>query len=220
MQDIVIVGAGGLGKDIQWVLERINSRGAVWNIAGYIDDAIAPGTLVDDRPILGTVDWLAGCDRETAVVCAVANAKTRRRIIRKLEQNKRLTFPNIIDPSVVMSGRVAMGRGNVMLAGNIVSVDIRIGDFCIINAACTVGHDDILHSYVTLYPGVNVSGCVEICEETEIGTGSHIIQGLRINSGVIAGAGAVIIHELPPECTAVGNPAKPVKYHTEDARKQ
>ena len=216
MTDIVIVGAGGLGKDVQWLLERINEIEETWNILGYVDDGIKAGSLVDDLPILGAVDYLLEYKKELAVVCAVASVKTRHRIIKKLEQNAKLVFPNIIDPSALLSKRIKMGRGNIILAGNILSVDIRMEDFCIFNADCTIGHDVVMESYVTVYPSANISGCVEIGHETEIGTGCHIIQGIKVGSGTIVGAGAVVIRELPSCCTAVGNPAKPIKHYSVD----
>ena len=216
MTDIIIVGAGGLGKDVQWLLERINETEETWNILGYVDDGIEAGSLVDDLPILGSVDYLLQYEETLAVVIAIASTKVRRHIYEKLEQNEKLVFPNVVDPSAVLSKRIKMGKGNIVLAGNILSVDIQLGDFCIFNADCTIGHDVVMESYVTVYPSANVSGCVEIRHETEIGTGCHIIQGIKIGSSTIVGAGAVVIGELPSCCTAVGNPAKPVKYRTRD----
>lgn len=66
---------------------------------------------------------------------------------------------------------------------------------------------------VTLYPSVNVSGNTFLEESVEMGTGSQIIQGLRIGEGTIIGAGAVVVRDLPGRCTAVGIPAKPIKFH-------
>jgi acetyltransferase-like isoleucine patch superfamily enzyme len=57
-----------------------------------------------------------------------------------------------------------------------------------------------------------VSGTTCLGECVEMGTGSQIIQGLRVGEGTIVGAGAVVIKELPRECTAVGSPAKPIKF--------
>ena len=216
MTDIIIVGAGGLGKDVQWLLERLNEIKETWNILGYVDDGIKAGSLVDDLPILGAVDYLLQCEEPLAVVIAIASAKVRRNIVGKLKQNDKLVFPNVIDPSALLSKRIKMGKGNIVLAGNILSVDIQLGDFCIFNADCTIGHDVVMESYVTVYPSANISGCVEVCHETEIGTGCHVIQGIKIGSSTIIGAGAVVINELPSCCTAVGNPAKPIKYHSRD----
>ena len=110
-----------------------------------------------------------------------------------------MVIPNIIDPSVRMSERITMGKGNIVCAGNILTVDITLGDFNIINLDCTVGHDAVLHSYVTVYPSVNISGCVEVGEASELGTGSHIIQGVKIGSHAIVGAGSVVIREIPSD---------------------
>ena len=63
------------------------------------------------------------------------------------------------------------------------------------------------------YTSVNVSGNTLLGECVEMGTGSQIIQGQSVGDGTIVGAGAVVVKELPKECTAVGIPAKPIKFH-------
>lgn len=213
MKNIVIIGAGGFGREVQWLLERMNEKEKQWNLLGYIDDGVTVGTIVDDLPVLGDITYLNETKEPLAVVCAVGSSKTRKKIIDKIINNENLEFPNVIDPSVQMSERICMGKGNIVCAGNILTVDIKIGDFNIINLDCTVGHDAVLHSYVTVYPSVNISGCVEADNETELGTGSHIIQGIHIGENTIIGAGSVVIREMPANCTAVGSPAKPIKFH-------
>lgn len=66
---------------------------------------------------------------------------------------------------------------------------------------------------MTLYPSVNVSGNVHIGECCEIGIGSNIIQGKKIGTEIIVGAGSVVIKDIPSQCTAVGVPAKPIKIN-------
>lgn len=215
MKNIVIIGAGGFGREVQWLLERINEKEKQWNILGYIDDGVTVGTIVDGLPVLGDITYLRETKEPLAVVCAVGSSKTRKKIIDKIIDNENLEFPNVVDPSVQMSKRICMGTGNIICAGNILTVDIKIGNFNIINLDCTVGHDVVLHSYVTVYPSVNISGCVEAGNETELGTGSHIIQGIHIGDDTIIGAGSVVIRNMPSYCTAVGNPAKPIKFHEE-----
>ena len=46
-----------------------------------------------------------------------------------------------------------------------------------------------------------------------MGTGSKIIQGLSVGMNTFVGAGAVVVRNLPPDCTAVGVPAKPIKIN-------
>ena len=44
-----------------------------------------------------------------------------------------------------------------------------------------------------------------------INNGSQIIQGLTIGENTIVGAGAVVVRDLPANCTAVGVPAQVIK---------
>ena len=104
-----------------------------------------------------------------------------------------------------------MGKGNILCAGTILTADIVLKDFVILNLDCTVGHDVQLESYVTVYPSANISGNVTVGEGCELGTGSQIIQGKILGERTIVGAGAVVIEDLPGCCTAVGVPAAVVK---------
>lgn len=220
MKDIVIIGAGGFGREVQWLIERINNArpdGAgkgPWNILGYIDDGVAAGTDINGYRVLGGVDLMASQTDPLSVVCAIGASATRKKVIGKIKSNSHLHFPNLIDPSVLASGFIKWGAGNIVCAGSILTVNIQITDFCIINLDCTLGHDAVLNSFVTVYPSVNISGCVSVGECTELGTGSKIIQGKCIGSETIIGAGAVVVKDIPDKCTAVGNPCRPIKYHT------
>ena len=73
-----------------------------------------------------------------------------------------------------------------------------------------VGHDDEIGDYNTLYPGVLLSGDVHLKTETEIGTGSQIIQGLHITDEVIMGAGSTVIEDINEAGTYVGVPVRRV----------
>lgn len=219
MKEIVIIGAGGFGREVQWLIERINEQqkketGEIpWKICGYIDDGISVGTKVDGYEVLGGMDYLCSYRESLGVVCAIGSSSTRRRVLERILHNEHLHYPNLIDPSVIMSDRVELGKGNIICVGSILTVDIQIDDFCIINLDCTLGHDDILESFVTIYPSVNISGCVSIGVGAEIGTGAQIIQGKQIGEGTIIGAGSVVVRDIGENCTAVGNPCKPIKFY-------
>ena len=214
-RDLIIAGAGGFGREVQWLIERINqstpSSEERWNLLGYADDGMETGTMVDDVPVLGGMEYLQKKKGPFHVACAIGNAEVRRTVVRKLSENESIHFPNLIDPSVQMSERIRMGKGNILCAGTILTADIVLKDFVILNLDCTVGHDVQLDSYVTVYPSVNISGNVTVGEGCELGTGSQIIQGKTLGERTIVGAGAVVIEDLPGCCTAVGVPATVVK---------
>ena len=211
MMKLVIIGVGGFGREVAWLVERINKIKPTWNLIGFVDDNTEYcGSLINGYPVLGNCDWLNNQTDEIFAVCAIGASKVRKSVIEKLSKVK---FATIIDPSVLLSERVIIGAGSIICAGSILTVEIQIGAHVIINLDCTIGHDAKLHDYVTLYPSVNISGCTVLEECVEMGTGSLIIQGLNIAGGSIVGAGAVVVTNLPKECTAVGIPAKPIKFH-------
>ena len=213
LKDLYIIGAGGFGREVAWLVERINVIEPTWNLKGFIDDNIAiHGSLQDDYSVVGGCDYLMNITQEVWVVCAVGSAKIRQKIIEKLKNHVNVKFATLIDPSVLRSERVDIGEGSIICAGTIITVDISIGSHVIINLDCTIGHDDIIHDFVTIYPSVNLSGNVVVGECAELGTGMQIIQGKSIGKESIIGAGAVVIRDIPEKCTAVGSPAKPIKF--------
>lgn len=213
LKDLYIIGAGGFGREVAWLVERINEIESTWNLKGFIDDNTAiHGSLQDDYSVIGGCDYLMNITQEVWVVCAVGSAKIRKKIIEKLKNYANVKFATLIDPSVMRSDRVDIGEGSIICAGTIITVDISIGSHVIINLDCTIGHDDIIHDFVTIYPSVNVSGNVVVGECAELGTGMQIIQGKSIGRESIIGAGAVVIRNIPEKCTAVGSPAKPIKF--------
>ena len=168
--------------------------------------------MQDDYPVLGGCDYLEKLDEEVDVVIAIGCARVKRIIAEKLGSYSKVHFATLIDPSVILSDRVKIGEGSIICAGTILTVDIIIGRHVIINLDCTVGHDDVIRDYVTVYPSVNISGNVTVGNESELGTGAQIIQGKTIGQQSIIGAGSVVIRDIPDKCTAVGNPAKPIKF--------
>lgn len=208
MKDIVIIGAGGFGREVQWLIERINAKELQWNIVGYIDDGKEKGTMVNDIPVVGNIEELVCMDREIYAACAIGAASVRKQVIDRIKNNPWIQYPVLIDPSAKMSHRIEVGKGSIICAGNILTVNIHIGDFVIINLDCTVGHDAVLEDYVTVYPSVNISGSTHVGTTTELGTGAAIIQGINIGSEVHLGAGAVAVKDIPDRCTAVGCPAR------------
>jgi sugar O-acyltransferase (sialic acid O-acetyltransferase NeuD family) len=213
MKDLIIIGASGFGREAMWVAERMNEKSPEWNILGFLDDnAELKGQTVGGYPVLGGVDD-AALHPDAYYLCAIGASKVREKIISRVDALlPDAHYATLIDPTVQMSKRVRIGEGTIICAGNIITVDIEIGKHIIINLDCTVGHDAVLHDFVTLYPSVNVSGISEIGRCTELGTGAQIIQAKTVGEYTIVGAGAVVVKDIPAKCTAVGSPAKPIKF--------
>jgi len=213
-KNVVIVGAGGFGREVLWQLSEINYCTEQYNILGFIDDTLSmQGKKINGFPVLGNDQWLINYPNEICAVICVGNSKGRKNIYNRIKRNSNIIFPTIVAGDVQCSDLVKIGQGSVICLSNILTVNITIGEFVIINLDCTIGHDAVLDDFVTLYPSVNVSGNVHIGSCTEVGTGANIIQGKTIGENTIIGAGSVIIKDIPSNCTAVGIPAVPIKFH-------
>lgn len=212
IKKIVIVGAGGMGGDTQWLIERINQEKTTYQILGYIDDGKSKGTKVNGYSVLGGMEYLIDHEEPLDVAFAIGNVNTRQKLIEKCLKNKNLNFPNLVDPSVIMSDQVKIGKGNIICTSVILTMNIEIGNFNLICNRSIVGHDDKLGSYNTLYPGSLLSGNVHLEDRIEIGTGSQIIQGICIKSDIILGAGTTVIRDIKKSGTYVGCPARRVDY--------
>lgn len=216
MIDIAIIGAGGFGREVKCLIEDINNSTQQlekYNIIGFYDDGVEKGTKIHNHVVLGKVSDVNNYSKSLDVVVAIGTPKTKKNVISSIT-NKLIQYPNLIHPSVIKSkNNVVLGKGNIITAGCILTCDITIENFVILNLACTVGHDTLIKSYSSFMPSVNISGEVVINEQVYVGTGVKIINQLEIGFNTIVGAGALVSKTLPENCTAVGIPAKPIKFH-------
>lgn len=210
---LVIAGAGGLAREMAWVVRQIDPRSQDWELAGFVAPAAAD-TKGLPAPVLGDDDWLIAQDDEADVLVAVGQPEGRRRVAEKLTQQQRLRFPNLVHPSAVCGDpSIGWGIGNTVQAACIMTVNIRVGDFNLINGATTVGHDAVIGDYNVLNP-CNISGGVQIGDRVLVGTGAVILEDCRIGDGAIVGAGAVVRSDVEPGQVMIGVPAKPMQPRT------
>lgn len=221
MKDLVIFGASGFGREVAWLVERINKVDPTWNLLGFMDDDDSiQGSEINGYKVLGKTENVSDFP-EAYFVCAVGASKIRETIVSNMKViNPDIKFGTLIDPSVEISDLVAIGEGTIICAHTIITVNITIGNHVIINLDCTIGHDAVLHDFVTLYPSVNVSGITDIGHAVELGTGMQIIQGKFIEDYALIGAGAVVVRDITEAGTYVGTPVKRVDNKTPDVTRK
>lgn len=214
MKEIAIYGAGGFGREVELLIKDINKVRPEYEVIGYLDDSKRPGELVNGKPILGGIEYLNSVDKPLCIALSIADPKIRQAIVDQTK-NPLISFPTLIHPNCVIGDDrfIHVGKGCIICAGSIVTVNIKIKDFVIINLMCTVGHDTVIEDFCSFMPSVNISGEVHVEKGVYVGTGAKIINQIEIGDNTIIGAGAVVTKSLPSSCTAVGVPAKVIKIN-------
>ncbi|EMF0270177.1 acetyltransferase [Enterococcus sp. C74] len=202
--DAIIVGAGGFGKEIAFLLQQQNE----YQWVGFVDDRKSEQSDVLGKPVIGKIADLLQVKTPMAVFLGIAAPTVKENISEQLRQNPHLLFPNLFAPSALIGLNVQLGIGNILMPYTTYTADISIGDFNMINIGSTIGHDSIIGSYNAIFPNVNISGAVTLGDKNELGVGTKIIQERSIGDGNIIGAGSVVIRDIPHHSKWVGVPAK------------
>ena len=207
---VVIIGAGGHGREVLDVIEAINTAGGSLEMLGFID--IGP---VDEELLLRRGTRLLDPDTSVAALGAVyvigiGNGDDRRRINADL-QSPDCRAAILIHPAATVGGDNHFGDGCVLMAGSRVTNNVRIGRHVHLGVNSVVGHDCIVGDYVSVFPGATVSGNVQIGAGVTVGTGANILPGTIIGDWARIGAGAVVTKDVEAGVTVVGSPARPMR---------
>lgn len=195
MKDIVIIGAGGIGREVAWIIEEINEVNPTWNILGFVDEnSEIWGKELNGYKVLGGLDILDKLESKPEVIVAIANCGVKKDIVAKL--NNKFNFATIIYPTVKISKYIEIGQGTIIYPGVILTVNTSIGNHVIISGNCGIGHDTVIDDYSSVLWGSNFSGFNTVREECFIGVGTKVIQGINIGRGRKVDAGTVVIENI------------------------
>lgn len=212
MNKVVVIGAGGHGREIAELARACAKAGTCGEFVGHVVDPefAPPGRDVNGWPILGGLDWLEKHRAEVLAICAVG-APALRRAVATRAKSAGAEFVSLVYPGAVVGPTVRLGEGVVIAAGCALTTNIRLGNHVHLNLGCTVGHDSVIGDFTTLSQGVRVPGFVTIKEGCDFGTGAVCIDRITVFEWSIVGAGSVLIKDVPADTTVVGVPARVIK---------
>lgn len=209
-ENILIIGAGGLGREVAAMLTQ-TSLSKAYNLLGFVDDN-PELKVINGLPLLGDTNWLLSQKDALHCILAIANPAVKRKMAQKLQSCSNLSFPNIIHPSARLHhpDYIELGMGNIICDGTILTTNVKLGNFNIINLACTLGHDCVLGDYCSIMPGVNISGGAHLQNGVYIGTGAKLIKSTLLEDFCTVGAGSVVNTNIAAGKTYVGIPAREI----------
>ena len=205
--DLIIVGAGGLGREVfSWLSQEIKEKHN-YKIKGFIDDN--PRSLDNfeyPAKILSSIDNYMPKYGDQFVL-SILDPKLKKQIVDSLSQ-RGARFYKLIHPISIIGTNVKIGEGCVICPNCILTNDIKIGNFVFINTNSTIGHDTIIGDFTSVNGNVDITGKVKVGKGCLFGVGAKVIPGRTIGDDVVIGAGSIVIRNIKSNESVFGNPAK------------
>lgn len=195
---LVIIGASGHGKVIADIAVKCGYKDIV-----FLDDNEKVKKCAG-FPVIGKVSDAVTMNDDKIV--AIGNAE-----IREIIQSKLSNLVTLIHPNAVVSRRVEIGEGTVIMAGAVINSDVIIGKGCIINTGASVDHDCKIGDFVHVSVGAHVAGTASIGRNTWVGAGATVSNNVSICDHCMIGAGAVVVNDVVNSGTYVGVPVRKIK---------
>jgi len=211
MKNLLIFGAGGLGRETTFLVRRINAVSPTWNLMGFIDDTPElQGKTVCGIPVLGGKDYFDKHSESAFVVCAIGDPESKQKVVNALDVYQNIHWATLIDPQAVISEDIQVGCGTLIFPNTTVTVNVQIGIHVLVYYNTSVAHDVVIGDYTSINHGVNISGNVTIGTCSRMGVGSKVIEKTTIGDHVFVGAGGVVLSDIESGQTVVGIPARPI----------
>ena len=217
---IAILGAGGCAREVYWYIRDTWPEAEVV----FVDDLTEVTEIRMGEEMVPVVkDWrFEGIRSErTGRLCCfsefivgVGLPSVKRILVKKALENNLRPASTVIHPrAVILDPGCVIGAGGVIAPGAVITANVRLGDYVLINYNATIGHDASIGDYASCNPGSNVSGDVTIGEGVCLGAGTVVREKIVIAPDVITGAQSCVINDIKtPGITVVGIPAR--ELHT------
>ncbi len=208
-RNLVIIGAGGCGREIFiWASQAI-AAGTPLRIKGFLDDrACALEGMDYETGVLGGISTYE-IDEKDVFVCAIGDPATKRACYSRIAERGG-EFTNIIHPLANIGQNVELGEGVIMGPFASITCDAQVGNHTSIGALSNVAHDTVIGDWCQISSHCGVNGNAMLGEGVFLGSHACILPGIGVGAWAFVGAGSVVVRNVPPRLKVFGNPASPI----------
>lgn len=212
VKKIVLIGAGGFGREVAQMIEDLNTIKKRYELLGFLDDGkqFNRDSIINGYPWLGDSNWILEHKKDIVCNCTIGDSSTKAIIMKSLMEQE-VQFESIIAPTAGVAAHTDVGPGCVLYWNVGVSVNCRIGMGVLLNDSVKIGHDVTIGDYTSIMPGTGISGGCQIGEQVDIGGHVFIIPGKKVGDQARIAAGSIVFSNVRAGTTVLGNPAKRMK---------
>ena len=203
---LIIMGAGGFGREVLQYAQHINAIEKRWSFIGFLDTdpEALKGKKCTAEVIASDAEYVIQPNDE--FTCAIGQGNLRKKVMSAMKE-RGARFVNIIHPTAIIADSATLGEGIVVCPHVLVSADVTVGDGCVFNAYSSIGHDAKIGEYSIINSFCNITGGCELGNNVFMGTSSHIVPGICVGENAYICAGSTVVTKIKPNTKVFGNPA-------------
>ena len=209
MRHLVIVGAGGFGREMYGAALESAGYGVDFDVKGFLDakgDALA--SFTGYPPVVGSPEGYEIAEGDVFVT-ALGSVESRRRCAEMLEA-RGAQFIAIVHRTATIGPNVAIGAGSFIAPHVSLTADVSVGRHVSVFHSSSVGHDSRLGDFSHVYAQCSIGGSVVLGEGAVVYPGSVVAPRRKIGPAAVVGAGSAVFVDVDPGVTVLGNPARPI----------
>lgn len=207
MKNLIIIGAGGMGRAIYNIAIGCNGYGFEFTVKGFIDDDIHQLDGFEGYPpMLDTIDNYR-IEPEDVFCCSIGDVPTKVRCCEKILA-KGGKFITLVHSLARVCNNVKLGEGCIVAPFCLVDCDTTVGKMSLLQSDAVIGHDCVIGEYARIDTHVTCVGGVKIGDRVTIHTSAVLNHKVIVEDDAIVGACSFVIRKVKAGTTVVGNPAK------------
>jgi sugar O-acyltransferase (sialic acid O-acetyltransferase NeuD family) len=207
MKNLIIIGAGGMGREIFNLATLCKGFNSEYKIKGFLDDnKDALQGFAGYPPVINTISNYIP-ESDDVFVCSMGDVVQKKKSI-GIILDKGGEFMTLIHPEAFIGKNVKIGKGCIIFKNAHIGVDSAINDYALIQISAIIGHNVKIGKYARIDCLAVCVGGTELKDEVTVHTTSVINHNVIVEKGATVGALSFVIRRVKENTTVIGNPAK------------
>lgn len=182
-----------------------------YEFAGFLNDRIDTGSMLEGFPILGTLDEaLNFIQQGYLIINAIHRIDGNERRIKRIEGLgiPESGFATFVHPTAYVAPDVRLGPGCVIMPNACISPQVKFKKCCIVLQGATVGHNTVLGKFCHISAQACVGAHVTLGTGVHIGMNATVLQNTSIGDYSTLGMGSSLTRSIGSKEVWFGVPAK------------